>query len=141
MTDGHGWDVPPNMPPPTSARNPPSSNFVPPPPAGLPPPVPGTGASTQYAYGGPAPVSMHVVQPPAPRSGLYLRPDKSLGVAYLLWFFLGFLGVHHFYLGKVGRGIGYLFTFGWLAVGLLVDLFTLPSQVKRINVERKAGLR
>jgi TM2 domain-containing membrane protein YozV len=70
-----------------------------------------------------------------------LRPEKSVGVAYLLWFFLGFLGVHHFYLGKVGRGVGYLLTFGWFMIGLFVDLFTLPSQVKRINFERKVGLR
>ena len=54
---------------------------------------------------------------------------------------LGFLGVHHFYLGKVGRGIGYLLTFGWFMIGLLVDLFTLPSQVRRVNYERRAGFR
>ena len=80
---------------------------------------------------------MYVVQHP----GVYLRPDKSLGVAYLLWFVVGFLGVHHFYLGKVGRGIGYLLTFGWFMIGLFIDLFTLPSQVQRINAERKARLR
>lgn len=136
MTDGQGWGVPPNMPPPA-----PASNFVPPPPAGMPPPVPGTGASSKYTYGAPAHTPMHVVQHPAPHPGVYLRPDKSLGVAYLLWFFVGFLGVHHFYLGKVGRGIGYLLTFGWFMIGLLIDLFTLPSQVKRINHERRMGLR
>jgi hypothetical protein len=107
----------------------------------MPPPVPGTGASSQYAQRSSAHIPMHVAQRPAPHPGVYLRPDKSLGVAYLLWFFLGFLGVHHFYLGKVGRGIGYLLTFGWFMIGLLVDLFTLPSQVQRINVERKVGLR
>ena len=136
MTDGQGWGVPPNMPPPA-----PASNFVPPPPAGMPPPVPGTGASSKYTYGAPAHTPMHVVQHPAPHPSVYLRPDKSLGVAYLLWFFVGFLGVHHFYLGKVGRGIGYLLTFGWFMIGLLIDLFTLPSQVKRINHERRVGLR
>jgi TM2 domain-containing membrane protein YozV len=85
---------------------------------------------------------MHVPQQyPALNPSGYLRPEKSLGVAYLLWFFLGFLGVHHFYLGKVGRGVGYLLTFGWFMIGLFVDLFTLPAQVKRINYERKVGLR
>jgi TM2 domain-containing membrane protein YozV len=81
---------------------------------------------------------MHVA---AHHPGIYVRPDKSLGVAYVLWFFLGFFGVHHFYLGKVGRGIGYLLTFGWFMIGLLVDLFTLPSQVQRVNAERRVGLR
>jgi TM2 domain-containing membrane protein YozV len=132
MTEGQGWGVPPNMPPP-----PPSSNFVPVPPTGMPPPVPGTGASGQYIPSVPAHVPMRMTQ----HSSAYVRPDKSLGVAYLLWFFLGFLGIHHFYLGKVGRGVGYLLTCGWFLIGLLVDLFTLPSQVQRINGERKAGLR
>ena len=30
---------------------------------------------------------------------------KSVGIAYLLWFFLGMLGVHRFYAGKVGSGV------------------------------------
>lgn len=100
----------------------------------MPPPVPGTGASSHLRYGAP-------VQKPVDPAGTYGPVDKSLGSAYLLWFFLGFLGVHHFYMGKVGRGIGYLLTFGWCMIGLLVDLFTLPAQVKRINAERRMGLR
>ncbi|MBD9699726.1 TM2 domain-containing protein [Flavimobilis sp. GY10621] len=69
------------------------------------------------------------------------RPDLSIGTAYLLWFFLGFFGAHHFYLGKVGMGLGYLFTFGWLMIGWFVDLFTLPAQVQRVNIERRMWLR
>ncbi|MEO0639466.1 MAG: TM2 domain-containing protein, partial [Bacteroidota bacterium] len=33
---------------------------------------------------------------------------KSKTTAYLLWFFLGGLGIHKFYLGKAGAGILYL---------------------------------
>lgn len=135
MSEREGEGVPPHMPPPF-AMPPPARNFVPPPPTSMPPPVPGTGASGQWA--GHAPTQMHMVPP---HSYGPLRPDKSLGLSYLLWFFLGFLGVHHFYLGKVGRGIGYLLTFGWFMVGLVVDLFTLPSQVRRLNYERRAGFR
>lgn len=140
MSQGQSWGVPPNMPPPTatSAMPPPPPSFVPPPATSMPPPVPGTGASSGHQFGG-IPTQSHSLQPA--RSDVYLRPDKSLGLAYLLWFFVGFFGVHHFYLGKVGRGIGYLLTFGWFLVGWLVDLFTLSSQVKRINYERRAGLR
>jgi TM2 domain-containing membrane protein YozV len=58
---------------------------------------------------------------------------KSVGTAYLLWFFLGFLGIHKFYLDKAGTGILYLFTFGLLGIGLLVDLFTLGEQVRTYN--------
>jgi TM2 domain-containing membrane protein YozV len=59
--------------------------------------------------------------------------QKSVGVAYLLWFFFGILGVHQFYLGKTGRGISYIFTLGWLGIGMLIDLFTLSKQVRAAN--------
>ncbi|NLM37672.1 MAG: TM2 domain-containing protein [Firmicutes bacterium] len=36
------------------------------------------------------------------------RNKKSTGIAYLLWFFLGSLGVHKFYIGKTSWGIAYL---------------------------------
>lgn len=64
---------------------------------------------------------------------------KSKGVAYLLWFFLGILGVHKFYLGKVGMGILYLFTFGLLGIGWFIDLFTLGTQVDIYNALRFGG--
>lgn len=50
---------------------------------------------------------------------------KSKWVALLLWFFLGVLGGHKFYEGKVGMGILYIFTFGLFGIGLLVDFFVL----------------
>jgi hypothetical protein len=137
MTEREGGGVPPHMPAPPFAMPPPPPNFTPPPPTSMPPPVPGTGASGQWP--GHTATQMHMV-PPTHSYGPP-RPDKSLGLSYLLWFFLGFLGVHHFYLGKVGRGIGYLLTFGWFMIGLVVDLFTLPSQVRRVNYERRAGFR
>jgi TM2 domain-containing membrane protein YozV len=59
--------------------------------------------------------------------------EKSVGIAYLLWFFLGVLGAHQFYLGKTGRAISYIFTFGWLGIGLLIDLFTMSKQVQQAN--------
>lgn len=62
--------------------------------------------------------------------------EKQVGTAYLLWFFLGVLGVHQFYLGKTGKGISYLLTFGWLGIGLLIDLFTLGKQVREVNAAR-----
>ena len=100
----------------------------------MPPPVPGTGLSSHFRYGAPA-------QVPAFNPGIYPTADKSVGVAYLLWLLLGLFGAHHFYLGKVGRGIGYFFTCAWLTIGLWIDLFTLPAQVKLLNAQRRAGLR
>lgn len=64
------------------------------------------------------------------------RPAKEAGITYILWLFFGILGVHQFYLGKNGRGLLYLFTLGVLGIGVLVDLFTIPSQVRRVNGQR-----
>lgn len=33
-------------------------------------------------------------------------------VAYALWFFLGYLGAHRFYLGRIGTGLMMLLLFG-----------------------------
>jgi TM2 domain-containing membrane protein YozV len=60
-------------------------------------------------------------------------PLKSKGVAYLLWFFLGLVGAHKFYLGKTGMGILYIFTLGFLFIGWIIDVFTLGSQVDLYN--------
>ena len=68
--------------------------------------------------------------------GQILVGFKSKGVAYLLLIFLGWLGVHRFYLGKVGTGILYFFTLGLLGFGLLYDLFTLGNQVDVYNLMR-----
>jgi TM2 domain-containing membrane protein YozV len=68
--------------------------------------------------------------------------ERELWVAYLLWFFLGFVGVHKFYLNKIGMGILYFFTAGLFVIGWIIDLFTLPSQVRNYNAEvrRMQGL-
>ena len=60
-------------------------------------------------------------------------------VAYLLWFFVGFLGGHNFYLGRIGVAvaqliltltiIGIVITFFWV----LVDAFLIPGWVRRQN--------
>ncbi len=47
---------------------------------------------------------------------------KSRLVALLLCIFLGELGVHRFYIGKIGTGILWLFTFGLFGIGWIVDI-------------------
>ncbi len=50
---------------------------------------------------------------------------KNKWVALLLWFFLGLVGGHKFYEGKVGMGILYIFTGGLFGIGMIVDFITL----------------
>lgn len=61
-------------------------------------------------------------------------PVKDTFVAYLLFFLFSVLGVHKFYLRKPLIGILYIFTLGLCGFGLLYDLFTLPSQVRLVNL-------
>ena len=50
---------------------------------------------------------------------------KSYTTATLLCFFLGGLGVHRFYVGKIGTGLLMLFTLGGLGIWSFVDLCIL----------------
>ena len=56
----------------------------------------------------------------------------SLLVGYLLWIF-GFLGAHRFYFGRPVSGTVYLFTFGLLGIGWLIDLFLMPRLEARAD--------
>ncbi len=49
------------------------------------------------------------------------KSDKKRLVAFVLCFFLGWLGVHRFYVGKVGTAILQIFTLGGLGIWALVD--------------------
>ena len=60
---------------------------------------------------------------------------KSTVVAYLLWFFLGGLGIHRFYLGRPISGIFYLLTVGGFVIGWIIDLFLIPGMVRQENAK------
>lgn len=75
-------------------------------------------------------------QPVPSQQTIVTVSPKQTGITYVLWLFLGALGVHQFYLGKTGRALSMLFTLGWLTVGLWIDLFTIPSQVRAVNAAK-----
>ena len=56
---------------------------------------------------------------------------KSPLVTWLLWFFLGGVGGHRYYLGYAGRGIAMTLTLGGLGVWTLVDAFLIPGALRK----------
>lgn len=80
----------------------------------------------------------------------YDANKKSVGVAYLLWFFFGGFGGHRFYLGETGSAAALLiitlvsialmfvvvgfFTLAISAIWVFVDLFLIPGIARKHNV-------
>ena len=65
----------------------------------------------------------------------YTSGDKDYTISWILLTFLGFFGIHRFYLGKWFTGLIWLFTGGLFLLGWLYDLWTLNEQVDEINKE------
>ena len=57
--------------------------------------------------------------------GSNVSPDNKWLVTLLLCFFVGFLGVHRFYVGKTGTGILHLLTLGAFGIWTLIDLIII----------------
>lgn len=51
--------------------------------------------------------------------------EKNFVAALLLCFFLGSLGVHRFYVGKIGTGILMLITLGGFGIWSLIDFIMI----------------
>jgi TctA family transporter len=62
---------------------------------------------------------------------------KSKGTAFFLCLFgfIGLAGFQHFYMGKIFKGLIWLFTAGIFGLGTLIDLFTIGGQVDNHNTK------
>jgi TM2 domain-containing membrane protein YozV len=63
----------------------------------------------------------------------YVAGRCDYTMAWILLTFLGYLGIHRFYLGKWLTGLVWLVTGGLFLVGWLYDLWTLNEQVSEEN--------
>lgn len=84
-----------------------------------------------------------------PNQPMMVRAQKEVGIAYILWLFLGTLGIHRFYLGHNGSAVAQLVltVIGWataiLLVGfvflavvwvwVIIDAFLMPGLVREAN--------
>jgi hypothetical protein len=117
----------PTTPPAAAVPPTPDLASAPPPAAdapALPPPAPAPGQG--YAAAAPAPAYPTFAngKPAVDEMGEPISPKSRLAAALLAWF-LGFLGVHRFYVGKVGTGVLMILTLGGLGIWVLVDIIMI----------------
>lgn len=77
------------------------------------------------------PVQNNYIPPATPASAdtsiIYGVSQKKKTVALLLCIFLGYLGAHKFYVGKIGGGLLYLFTAGLFGIGWFIDIIVIAT--------------
>lgn len=88
----------------------------------------------------------------------YNARAKSAALGYILWFFLGFLGAHRLYAGRIGSGLFQLvlhavgwatawIVIGWLFLAIwgvwwLIDAFLIHGWIRDYNlgIARRLGV-
>lgn len=67
---------------------------------------------------------------------------KSTGVAYALWFFLGIISAHRFYLGRPISAILQILSY-FIVIGFIwwvVDVFLIPDMVRRHTAKLRSQM-
>ncbi|HOG58810.1 MAG TPA: TM2 domain-containing protein [Anaerolineaceae bacterium] len=60
--------------------------------------------------------------------------DKSKSTAFWLCVLGGYLGLHLYYVGRIGRGLLYSCTFGLFGIGWFLDIIAIVNGSFRDNV-------
>ena len=80
-----------------------------------------------YAFGEQQRYTAPITPPPQTIVNNYVNrgydyPYRSHLAAALLCLFFGYLGIHRFYVGKIGTGLIWFFTIGFFGIGWILDL-------------------
>lgn len=68
--------------------------------------------------------------------------QKSTALAYVLWFFVGILSAHRFYLGRPGTAVLQILSY-FIIIGFvwwIVDAFLIPGMVDQHRAKIRAKL-
>ena len=76
------------------------------------------------------------IEPVKSESEVSIKSDKDYVAMILLCLFVGGLGIHRFYSGKIGTGILMLLTLGGLGIWAIIDLVMIITE----NFEDSEGL-
>lgn len=63
----------------------------------------------------------------------FVPGPKDYDLTWILLTFLGWLGIHRFYMGKWFTGLLYMVSGGLLGLGILWDFLTLNEQLSDVN--------
>lgn len=75
------------------------------------------------------------IKPTFTSFGEPISPKSRAAAAILCWF-LGIIGVHRFYVGKVGTGIAQIFTLGGLGIWVIIDFIWILTGTWKDKQER-----
>ena len=56
-----------------------------------------------------------------------IASDKSKKVALILCILFGIMGIHYFYVGRIGKGLVFMCTGGMFGIGWILDIIKIAT--------------